>query len=303
MPVTESFGDRLVIGTCSQPPWDFNPYRITSTFQEDIYHMIFGHGLIQVPSFREISPALLDRIVYDPTGAANRIWRVVLNRNIVFHDGTFMLNSDVKFTFELVKKYGGFFLNHRLDFSNIKEVTINGDLDIKFELYKPDPDFYEKLTEIPILPRNYYAEAMERGYRVFKEKPPMGCGPFVFIFQNDTALNLRFHPNFYGGRPFLEDIWVEYFEDEGQLIGAFTNRSVDFIEVPDRVTAQTLHKLLGSNAIVFTIPRPETKVYFILINLRKFPLSELEVRRALDNAINREEIVKKFDFKEAANTL
>ena len=265
--------------------------------------MIFGKGLIQVDDVREGSPAIVDRIIYDSDRAEKRFWRIVLNRNIVYHDGRFMLNSDVKFTFDLVKKYGGYILNRRLDFSNIKEISLAGDLEVKFELYKPDPNFYNKLIEIPIISRNYYIDALKNGYSVFDDKPPMGCGPFAFVFQNDTALNIKIHPNFYAGHPFLEYIRIDFFEDEGQLTDAFTNRSVDFIEVPDRITAQTLNALLGNNAIVFTIPRPEIKVYFILINNRKFPLSELSVRRGIDYAINREEIIEKFHYKEIANTL
>jgi ABC-type transport system substrate-binding protein len=301
--VTEAFGDRLVIGLVSNPIQEFNPFRINSPAEKEITGLIFGYGLLQKPGKMEVSNSIIDRIIYDTQNRSNLTWRVVLNRNIIFHNGSFLSNTDVKFTYDLLKIYGGNVLNRRLDFRNLKDISIEGDLEIKFELSKPEADFYEKLNDVPILSRNYYIDAENNGYKVFSENTPMGLGPFSYDFQNGTALVLDYHPNFYGGRPFLENILIEYFENETQMVDAFTNKNVDYIEVPDPVTAQEIHKLMGNSCIVFTIPRLEKKVYFILINTQKFPLNEIVVRKAIDLALNREELIAKLQLKEVANTL
>lgn len=301
--VTESFGDRLVIGMVSESLNQLNPFQIISSSQLEIVNIIFGYGLLQKPGKYAISSSLLDRIIYDTGQQNNKVWRVVLNRNIVFHDGSLLLNSDVKFTYDLLKKYSGYILNRRIDLRNIKNISIDGDLEIIFELYQPDPNFYEKLNDIPIISRKYYANAMEQGYKIFSEKPPMGIGPFSFESQTSTAINLKYHQLYFSGRPFLEDIRIEFFENEEQLIDALANKNVDYIEIADRVTAERLHDLMGSNIIVFSVPRPNKKVYFILANLRKFPLSDANVRKAIELTINRAEIANKFDIKEIAKTL
>lgn len=301
--VTEAFGDRLIIGLVANPLKEFNPFRIDSPAEKEITGLIFGYGLLQKPGKTEVSNSIIDRIIYDTQNRNNLTWRVVLNRNIIFHNGSFLSNTDVKFTFDLLKIYGGNILNRRLDFRNLKDVSIEGDLEVKFQLSEPETDFYEKLYDVPILSRNYYLDVENDGYKVFSEKSPMGLGPFSYDFQNGTALIINYHPNFYGGRPFLENILVEYFENETQLVDAFTNKNVDYIEVPDPITAQEIHKLIGSSCIVFTIPRPEKKVYFILINTRKFPLNDIEVRKSIDFALNREELIKKLQLKQVANTI
>lgn len=301
--VTETFGDRLVLGMVANLFSEINPYEISSLNQKEIVNLIFGYGLLQKPGKYAVTPTLLDRLVYDSENANNKVWLLVLNRNIVFQDGSLLLNSDVKFTFDLIKKFGGHILNRRLDFRNIKNISIEGDLEVRFELFEPDPDFYEKLNDIPIISRRYYAAAMEKGYSVFSEKPPMGIGPFSLQFKNTTAINLKYHNQYFSGRPFLDDITIEFFSNEEQMIDALTNRNIDYIEIKDRITAQRLHDLMGSNIIVFGIPRPNKKIYFILPNLKHFPLSDEVVRKAIRLAINRKEISQKFEIKEIARTL
>jgi ABC-type transport system substrate-binding protein len=301
--VTESFGDRLVIGMIAEPSYQLNPYQITSSSQLELVNMVFGYGLLQKPGKYAISSSLLDRIIYDTERSNNKIWRIVLNRNIVFHDGSLLLNSDVKFTYDLLKKYGGSILNRRIDLQNIKNVSINGDLEVVFELYKSDPAFYEKFSDIPIISREYYESAMAIGYSIFSEKPPMGLGPFSFNSRSNNELNLKYHQLYFSGRPFLGDINIKFFENEEQVIDALANKNVDYIEIEDRITAQRLHDLMGSNIIVFSVPRPNNKVYFILANLRRLPLSDVNVRKAIELSINRDEISDKFDFKEIARTL
>lgn len=301
--VTETFGDRLVIGMVSEPLNEINPFNISTSYQQEIVDLIFGYGLLQKPGKYAVPSSLLDRLIYDTPQANNRVWRVVLNRNIIFQDGSLLLNSDVKFTYDLVKKYGGYIFNRRLDLRNIKNISVEGDLEVKFELYRPESNFYETLNDIPILSREYYSSAMDEGYSVFEEKIPMGIGPFSLEFQNTTAINLKYHQRYFSGRPFLEDIHIEFFENDEQLIDALTNKNVDYTEIKDKITAERLHELMGSNIIVFGVPRSNKKVNFILANLNRSPLSDINVRQAIELSINRNEISSKFDFKETAKTL
>jgi len=301
--VTETFGDRLVIGMVSEPPGEINPFEISTSHQQEIVDLIFGYGLLQKPGKYAVQSSLLDRLIYDTPQANNKVWRVVLNRNIVFQDGSLLLNSDVKFTYDLIRKFGGNVFNRRLDLGNLKNISVEGDLEVKFELYKPDADFYEILNDIPILSHEYYSSAIEEGYSVFEEKAPMGIGPFSFKFQDSRGINLKFHQRYFSGRPFLEDIRIEFFDNEEKLVDALTNKNVDYIEIKDKITAERLHELMGSNIIVFLVPRPNKKVYFILANLNTSPLYDLNVRRAIEMSIKRNEISSKFDIKEGAKTL
>ena len=47
--VTETFGDRLVIGMVSKPLNEVNPFNISTPYQQEIVNLIFGYGLLQKP--------------------------------------------------------------------------------------------------------------------------------------------------------------------------------------------------------------------------------------------------------------
>lgn len=301
----ESFGDHLHIGVLGETKFDLNPFESHTIAHKEIIQLVFGYGLIKTPDKILNPPDLIERYIVNPSKKDPRIWQILLDRNINFHDGINLRNTDVKFTFALIRKYGGFILNRKFDFSNLKSITTRGDLEVTFELYQPDEQFGAKISDIPIIPEKYYQSAMSQGYRVFSQKRPMGMGPFIFEDWTDNILTLKYHPHYYSGRPFLDKVKVYFFKDEQELIDALVNGEVDYIEFPDRTTMYRILELMAGKIVVFTVPRPETKLYTLLFNLNRFPLSEPEVRTAISLALNRPEIVQRvmLDIGKVANTL
>ncbi|NOX36074.1 MAG: ABC transporter substrate-binding protein [Calditrichaeota bacterium] len=291
--ITEAYGDQLIIGMLGNPAMELNPFEIDTPEQRDVISLLFGGGLIQRPDKMVAPPTLIDRFVFTSGPKANKVWRMVLKRNIIFHDGTDVRNTDVKFTFEFLKKFGGHILNRRLNFQNIKTVRTVGDLEIIFELYVPDADFNRKLNDVPIISQRYYGDGLEKGFAIFDEKRPMGLGPFAYQFRSTKTIYLRYHPHYYSGRPFLDRIQIRFFDDEQQMVDALVNGEIDFAELPDVSTAQRINQLMGRKIIVFSVPRPEKKLYYMLFNLHKFPFTEPEVRRAILMGINRKQITRR----------
>ena len=299
---TASFGDQMVFGVISERDFELNPFQIKSPLEEEIIQMIFGYGLTKRAD-KVLNPqSLIERSI---ASRDNRVWRMTLERNINFHNGSNLRNVDVQFTFELLKKYGGCNLNRQLDFSNLKSVSGNGDLEVVFELHEPDKEFGNKLADIPIISSVYYAPAMEKGYAVFRQQRPMGMGPFRFETRREDTIMLSYSPFYYKGRPFLDRVKISFFPDEQTLIDALVIGEVDYLELPDLNMARSLVDLLGTRMAVFGIPRTEIKFSSLLFNLNRFPLSEPEVREAVYRSINRRQIVERYlkDTGSLANTM
>lgn len=302
---TESFGDELHIGILYENEIDFNPFQSPVPAHKEIMELIYGYGLTKTPGKTLNPPGLIERYITNPAKKDMRVWRILLDRNINFHNGINLRNTDVKFTFDLVKRQGGFILNRAFDFSNIKSISTSGDLEVVFELNRADENFGAKIADIPIISEDYYKAAMSQGYQVFSYKRPMGMGPFVFESQEANIISLRYHPHYYSGRPFLDGIKIYLFHDEQELVEGLVNGQVDYIEFPDRTTMYRILELMAGRIVVFSVPRPETKVYTMLFNLNRFPLSEPEVRRAILLTLNRPEMVERFmqDVGKVAHTI
>ena len=302
--VTESYGDQLIMGMVRTRPLRLVPYQIYSTEQKQLIHFIFGTGMLQKPGKMASPPPLIDRYVRD-AGESDRIWRIVLRRNVIFQDGTDLRNQDVKFTFEFLKRFGGFVLNRRLNFQSIQQIVLDGDLEVRFVLDQPNPRFFEEFNDVAILSSRYYRDAMTRGMDVFEERPPMGLGPFAIQSLSPQRIQLKFHRHYFAGRPFINSIQIRLYDSEQAMVDALVNGELDYLELQDRRLAEQLHQLMGKKILVFTIPRPEKKVYFVLLNVHAFPFQQRAVREAVQLAINREGLVERFKGKgqELANTL
>jgi peptide/nickel transport system substrate-binding protein len=99
--------------------------------------------------------------------------------------------------------------------------------------------------------------------------------------------------NYIFGRSFLDKIFYKFFDDEQELINSFLEGKVDLIEVQDYLTAEKLYQVLKNEIRIFTSPRPEKKVYFILFNVNSFPFNDSRIRSAIRRGINRKEIISR----------
>ncbi|GAB4333982.1 MAG: hypothetical protein Kow0037_12400 [Calditrichia bacterium] len=288
----EAFGDQLVIGQVGEKPKHLNPFNISNIAEKQICRLLFGDGLLQRPDRFGQTSALVSRyILSNPAGTTGKEWTYALRRNITFHDGYPLRNNDVKFTFEILGKWGGQILNRQLDFNNLASIQTTGDLEVKFILEQPDKEFDQKLSDVPILSERYYQSMNSRGFGGFLDLSPLGYGPFSFEFEDDNSIGLISHPNYVFGRPFLNRVLFRFFDDEQSLLNAFIQGEVDLVELNERATAQRLHQILGNSVKIFPTPRPEKKLYYILLNTRSSPFDNAYIRRAIKLAVNPEEIV------------
>jgi len=279
-----SLGGKLTIGIVADPTELLHPLRVRALEEKRIADLIFGNSVFRKSEATRNPPNFFNAEASD---RSNRLWKIVLRRGIAFHDGNYMSNDDIVFTIELIRKFGGALLNVPLRFDDVVQMKKNGDLELLVELKDGDKLFAERLAQIPILPSHYYADALEQGFAVFRKKAPMGSGPYRWSSSTKDQLRLVFHPNYYAGRPFLQEIRVRFYDNEQQISSALVNDQIDFAELPDHGSANRLHDLMKSKLNVFLVPREATRITFILFNLKSFPLSAKEARRTLHLALNR----------------
>ncbi len=304
-PVEPAFGGKLTIGVYTGQSFNMNPFRINSPFEQQILHLIYGRGLIS--SYKEATGVALriERVRERDETRQDRFWRIRIRQGITFQNGTKLTNGDVGFTLLLLKKFGGAILNRPLDFSDIGDITLRGDSEVIIELTAPDNAFDKRLIDLPVLSESYYAEALSDGHEVFFEKRAMGMGPYELERKSEFTWEFRYNSSYFAGRPYLDDVVVRFFQNEQSMINALANEEVDFVQLDDRETAESLHNLMDDKLAFFKMPRRFQKVYVLLFNLRKKPLSSVAVRRALSMAVDRTGLVRKHatEIGQVANTL
>jgi len=290
----EAFGDQLVVGVVGGAPAVLNPFQISNATQGQLIRLIFGSGLIQRADRFGQTDNLVDRYIFPRNSESQGIdWSYDLKRNIFFQNNIPLRNDDVKYTFDILKKFGGYILSKDLDFSNVSSIGTNGDLEVSFSLKQKDNFFAEKLSDIPVLSRSYYANVATEGYDAFTQIKPLGYGPFRLERSERDQIVLAAHRNYVFGSPFLNNIVYKFFPDEQRMLDSFIQDEVDLVEIQDGITANRLNTILADKIRIFRAVRPEKKIYFLLFNVNSFPFNDSKVRLALKWAINQAEIVER----------
>ncbi|HEX9535863.1 MAG TPA: ABC transporter substrate-binding protein, partial [Stellaceae bacterium] len=128
-----------------------------------------------------------------------------LRQGVKWHDGKPFTASDVKCTWDLLMGTGSdkLRINPRKSwYSNVEEVTTQGDYEVSFKLKRPQPALIALLASgwAPIYPCHVPARDMRQH--------PIGTGPFKFVeFKPNDSIKLIRNPDYWKpGRPYLDGI-------------------------------------------------------------------------------------------------
>src|SRR5438874_1381243 len=163
---------------------------------------------------------------------------------------------------------------------DVSGITVQGDSSIAFTLTEPLAIFPKFLampvaSVVPVPPPNDLAQR------------PVGTGPWRFVaWQHDDYLVFARNPSYWGGAPASDTLLVRVIPEPLTRAAEFEAGRLSVIEVPfgetARWRAQHPHWL---------VEKPALRVVYVALNNRRGPLSDVRVRRAINQAVNVPEIL------------
>ena len=282
-----TYGDRLKLGYVYSKPVHFNPLFIESPYEREFRQLVFGYGLFSRAQDGTVEHA----IAMSSKQEDARSWIVTIRPNVRFHDESVLDAGDVQFTFNLYKKFAlqspDLFMA-RL----ISTIDVLNSQTIRIVFRKPVDNFRETLGLLPILPAGQY-QLWDR-YNMIGSLPqiePVGTGYFKFIGPfPDGEVHLDANPDHYQGRPYLDGIDIAFFETYEALTNAFVEEKIDLLEIEDENVHRKVRQI--SESVKFSISkRPTIKLYYIQMNTQKPPFDDVNIRRALNYAVNKDILV------------
>ena len=204
-------------------------------------------------------------------------WKINLRKDVKFHDGTPMNADAVVYSIERVKSPEN---TRKGEYSFIDSIRKNDEHSVIIKTTSTYAPTIASLTD-PIVsivnPRS-----LDLG------KNPSGTGPFKFKgHMRDVSLDVVKNPNYWGGIPRLDSITIYVVPDAMSRLFKLESNEVDVVSaVPQSEVARLRDK--GDMVIDDT----ETLRTFMLhINNKKEPLNNVNVRHAINSAIDRKEII------------
>ena len=257
-----------------------NPYTYVSETGYWMTHLVYD-SLFILDEHLNITPWLVEEYEYD---AATLTYTFKLHDGVTFHDGEKLTAEDVKFTYDYLVEHP------KSRFSQpaavISDITIIDELTLTMTLSAPSADFLDKpLCEMAILPEHIWSQVDDPdtcdnniGSGVFKVTE-MVDGEYYILEKNE---------NYWNGTVAVDMLYMPIITDASTRQTALLTGELDATTA--NLSAEVIAEFTSSGR--FNIYQgagfPSTMMYF---NCDRAPFDNVEFRKALSLAIDRQDIV------------
>ncbi len=251
---------------------------------------IFDNLVEFVPGTTEVRPALAESWDVADDGLT---FTFHLREGVTFHDGTPFNADAVKFSFDRQYledhpyydlgpwKYWGY-----MGMSDIiDEITVIDDYTVEFSLKKVEAPFLANLAMdfAAIVSPTAVAELGED----FKNNP-VGTGPFKFVeWVKDDRIVLERNADYWRRPAYLDRLILRVIPDATARYLALQSGEVDVIDFPSPEDLEAME----ADGNIELIQQPGLNVGYIAMNNDKEPFGNVLVRRAVNHAINKQDII------------
>jgi peptide/nickel transport system substrate-binding protein len=272
-----------------------NPLFSISTVDNSVSNLIFS-GLFKYDQQNKLSGDLAKTIKILDNG---KRYEVTLRDNLFWHDGNKLTAEDVVFTYQLIKNPD----TRSPHFSSWKDVKISlsGEKTIVFVLPNSLASFKYSLTN-GIVPKHILNDVAVEQLRStdLNTINPIGSGPFKWDTievrgdspdEREELIGLVGNDAYHFGAPKLQRFVIRTFRNEESLLKSFEARELNAIvgvsNVPDTIVDQAAVRV---NNI------PLTGALMVFFRNTQDILKDVEVRRALTQAIDTKKLISGLEF-------
>ncbi len=244
---------------------------------------LFHDTLLQTGHSGELEPMLATS--YENDGLA---WRFRLRDGVVFHDGTTMTADDVVYSFGRLLDPANEASNFGQDLQRfVSGIEATDAMEVTIRTHNLDP-------LLPLRVSSYWAsivpaeatDAMDEGTRA---STPLGAGPYKIVeFVSGDRMVLEAHEEYWGGAPPASEIVLRFITEDATRIAALRSGDVDLIA---QVPVDQIDALRAAGGLI--VSSAETNNHMAVnFNTVKGPTADVNIRRAMSLAIDRDLIVQ-----------
>lgn len=214
-------------------------------------------------------------------------WTFPLREDAKFSNGEQVTPEDVKFTYEMLKEDG-----IKFDLSFVKTIEEVEGNSIAITLFEPRSTFVSQLTEIGIVPKDYYDDNYSQN--------PIGSGPYkVAQYDDGQQVIMEYNPYWYGKEPQFKKLTFLLLEEDAALAAARA-KEADIVYVPptfaeqkvEGMTLRTYESIDSRGIMLPTLPSGGKG----LTNGKEVEAgndvtSDLAIRQALNIGLDRQQLL------------
>ena len=172
----------------------------------------------------------------------------------------------------------------------IKSIEKVDDLTVKFTLAHPEAPFMADLAMdfASILSKEYADKLQADGKMEQMNQMPLGTGPYTFVaYQQDAVIRYKANPDYFKGKQKIDDLVFAITTDASVRMQKLQAGECQIFPYPNAADVEALKK--DTNLQV--MEQEGLNVAYLAYNTTQPPFDKVEVRKALNMAINKQAIV------------
>mgnify|MGYP000689968202 FL=1 len=253
---------------------------------QDIVALVFS-GLTTTDPHGVIIPDLAERWEISEDGLH---YTFHLRKDVRWHDGAPLTSNDVRFTIQAIQDPG---YQGPPELSELwRPVTVEtpDDYTVVFTLPEPFAPFLEYTTQ-PLIPSHVLSTVAPTLLPTSQfNAQPVGTGPYRVADTTASYVLLEANPYYYGPRPHIARIQLNFYPDRESLLAAYRRGEVAGV---GQLLPQELNELRRDPRLNL-YSAPYSGYAMVFLNLERPFLQDPVVRRALWQAIDRQKLVDRF---------
>jgi peptide/nickel transport system substrate-binding protein len=269
-----------------------NPLLTLHPLAHQVQRYVLFTTLVRYDSAMQVQPYLARSWRWSPD---HRRLTFVLHDDVRWHDGTPTTARDAAWTLNAARDSVTGYPRYQ-DVRGMSQVQASDDTTLVLQFSKPQTRMPDVLTDLAVLPQHILGSVPHAELRraAFNEHP-VGNGPFRFVshepnrrwvFQRNDAF-----PASLGGPPKLDRFIVVVVDEPATKLAALSSGELDFAGI------QPAHAdFVRRDPHLAVVTYPLLFTYGMVFNTRHPPFDQLDIRRAVSDALDRQEIVDGYLF-------
>ena len=259
----------------TQEPGIFDPHTVVAAGDEEIIFNIY-EGLYKYDSQGNLNPCLATDVEISDDSS---VYTFTIRKGVKFHDGSDLDANDVVYSLKraagLLESQDGTALVSELD--PVKDVTVTSDGRVEVTLESGNSELISYFTT-GIIPENYDN----------CQAAPVGTGPFKFdsYIPGQCVILVKNDKYWQKGFPYLDKVTFKICADMDAGLTELTSGSIDIFPYLTTDRADQLdpekYNILSNGS---------NMVQIFALNNAEGPLSDVRVRKAINYAVNRDDII------------
>ena len=266
---------------------DFGPLNLFAGGAGDqLVEMVYDKLLSPSPYVDEPQPWLATEVRQLEPG----VWEADLRTDVTWQDGEAFTPEDVVFSFEYMHDAPtGRYTHHVNDTPYVEKVAKVDDDTVRFECRDACPSLARvTLADLPIVAEHIWKDIDPAEAKTIQDLP-IGTGPYQLTSYSPTeGYTFTANENYFAGKPTVDTITMPIITDQAATFTALQSGEID--ATTRKLTPELVAQFSASSSLDSIVTQalsfPEIKINFL-----KAPLDNGEFRRALSDAVNKEQML------------